>query len=414
MPLQVRRGVEVERLAMTQPLAAGELLFVTNEQKLYVGDGTVLGGIQITGYTDDDAKDSAAVIFTAGTHGGITFTYNTAANLMSANVNLSDYAGTIKADAFKGSLFADDGSTVAGEPLVDAINGIFNGNLIGNVTGNITGTVTGNLIGNVTGSLVGNVTGDTAGYHTGDVKGSVFGSDSSTIIDASNGSITGNVTGTLQGEVSGSLKGSVFGDDSSIVIDSSTNTVIASSIITSLIVDPLGALFIGTTTSPTAATVRSAAEYPFTALCLTDGITPPVISLFVSKGTLVAPTSVLPGDELGGFSVRVYDGAIYKSAAVFNTSINVVADMTDDAPLSDLTLAVAAGGSNYTLFNLKGDGTFVAPGAVQLARYADDTARLAAIPLPVIGMMVFMQSGTAPTVTNKTVVYDGTDWVALH
>ena len=137
MPLQVRRGTDAERLAMTQPLATGELLYVTNEQKLYVGDGATLGGIQITGYTDGDAKDSAAEIFTDGAHTGIGFTYNTATNVITAAVNLSNYAGTIRADAFKGSLFADDGSTIGGQPLVDAISGTFNGNLLGNVTGTI-------------------------------------------------------------------------------------------------------------------------------------------------------------------------------------------------------------------------------------------------------------------------------------
>ena len=157
MPLQVRRGTDAERLAMTQPLATGELLYVTNDQKLYVGDGDTLGGIQITGYTDGDAKDSAAEILTDGVHSGIGFTYNTATNVITATVNLSDYTGTIKADAFKGSVFADDGSTVGGEPLVDAISGTFNGNLVGNVTGNVAGNVTGDVLGNVTGVVTGNV-----------------------------------------------------------------------------------------------------------------------------------------------------------------------------------------------------------------------------------------------------------------
>jgi hypothetical protein len=133
MPLQVRRGTDAERLAMTQPLASGELLYVTNQLKLYVGDGATLGGIQITGYTDGDAKDSAAEIFTDGSHTGINFAYNTATNVMTATVNLSDYAGTIRADAFKGSVFADDGSTIGGQPLVDAISGTFNGNLSGTI-----------------------------------------------------------------------------------------------------------------------------------------------------------------------------------------------------------------------------------------------------------------------------------------
>ena len=54
MPLQIRRGTDAERLAMTQPLAQGELLFVSTPgaERLYIGNGSTLGGIQITGYTN--------------------------------------------------------------------------------------------------------------------------------------------------------------------------------------------------------------------------------------------------------------------------------------------------------------------------------------------------------------------------
>jgi hypothetical protein len=195
MPLQVRRGTDAERLAMTQPLAAGELVYVTNDQKLYVGDGATLGGIQITGYTDNDAKDSAAEIFTDGVHSGIGFAYNTATNVITATVDLSDYAGTIRADAFKGSVFADDGSTVGGQPLVDAISGTFNGNLSGNVTGNLLGNVTGNITGNVLTAAQPNITsvgtltslavagGVTGTSFTGDIVTSLISSaDSSAIL----------------------------------------------------------------------------------------------------------------------------------------------------------------------------------------------------------------------------------------
>ena len=190
MPLQIRRGTDAERLAMTQPLAQGELLYVTNDQRLYIGNGSTLGGIQITGYTNEDAQDAAATIFSNGTHTGITFTYNDASASISAVVDLSNFAGTIRADAFKGSVFADDGSTIGGQPLVDAVSGIFNGTLVGNVTGNTTGIHTGTVVGNVTGDVTGNVTGNTFGYHTGDVKGSVFADDSTSIIDGDTGTIT--------------------------------------------------------------------------------------------------------------------------------------------------------------------------------------------------------------------------------
>jgi len=58
MPLQIRRGTDAERLALTQPLAAGELVYTTDGHRLYIGDGTTMGGIGITGYTDEDARVS--------------------------------------------------------------------------------------------------------------------------------------------------------------------------------------------------------------------------------------------------------------------------------------------------------------------------------------------------------------------
>ena len=168
MPLQIRRGTDAERLAMTQPLAQGELLFVSTPgaERLYIGNGSTLGGIQITGYTNADAKDAAAAAFTGGTHSGITFTYNTTTDLISANVDLSNYQGILRADAFKGSVFADD-STL----LVDAVSGTIVGPVVGNVTGNLTGNVTGNVTGNLTGNI------------TGNLIGTVKLSDSTSIVD---------------------------------------------------------------------------------------------------------------------------------------------------------------------------------------------------------------------------------------
>lgn len=49
----------------------------------------------------------------------------------------------------------------------------------------------------------------------------------------------------------------------------------------------------------------------------------------------------------------------------------------------------------------------------QLPVYADDTARLAAIPSPAKGMMIMMEAGTTPAATNNVQVYDGSAWVNL-
>lgn len=47
MALKIRRGLEADRLSVTP--AEGELLYTTDEKKLYVGDGTTVGGSLITG-----------------------------------------------------------------------------------------------------------------------------------------------------------------------------------------------------------------------------------------------------------------------------------------------------------------------------------------------------------------------------
>jgi hypothetical protein len=47
MPLQFRRGTDAQRTAVTP--AAGEPIWVTDTQALYVGDGSTAGGIEITG-----------------------------------------------------------------------------------------------------------------------------------------------------------------------------------------------------------------------------------------------------------------------------------------------------------------------------------------------------------------------------
>ena len=121
MPLQIRRGTDAERTAMTQPLAAGELIFVTNTNRLYIGNGTTNGGVPVTDYTDEQARDAVAPMLVNGTHSAISFVYDDALDKVNATVNLSDYQGVIKAAAFNGSVVANDSSL-----LIDGNTGKFN------------------------------------------------------------------------------------------------------------------------------------------------------------------------------------------------------------------------------------------------------------------------------------------------
>jgi hypothetical protein len=90
MPLQIRRGTDAERQSMTVPLAPGEMLYTTDTQKIYVGNGTTLGGILTSGFNDDDAKDAAAEMILDGSHSGIAFSYDIENKSLSATAEFND------------------------------------------------------------------------------------------------------------------------------------------------------------------------------------------------------------------------------------------------------------------------------------------------------------------------------------
>ena len=387
MPLQIRRGTEAERLAMVPKLANGELLWITDDKKLYIGDGALASSalVPVTGFNAEDAQDAAASLFTTTpTHSGISFVYDDFAGKLTATVDLSDYTGTLKASSFKGTFVADDSSI-----LVDGVAGVLKGTLEGSLTGNVTGNVTGNLLGNVTGNLSGDVTGNTTGYHTGDVKGSIFADDSSLLVDA----------------VDGIFFGTVDTGDIRITTDTITSTN----------------LFVGTTTAPLNALQFHSDNFAYRTV--TDPANGKYFTMTQSRGTLVSPTAIQAGDELGGVLIRAYtSSSVSAIAGIFGFVVDSTATIAGGNFVKSKAIIAASTDTSQDLVNslvldsagVVTSNAFVASKYFQLPVYADDTARLAAIPTPAAGMMVFMTSGTAPTVTNKSVVYDGSNWVALH
>lgn len=250
MPLQIRRGTDAERTAMTQPLAAGELIFVTNTNKLYIGNGTVLGGIPVTEYTDEQARDASAAMFVTGTHNSITFAYDDALNKVNATVNLSDYQGVIKAAAFNGSVVANDSSL-----LIDGNTGKFNlsGSIgtdiipdtniaydLGSPTfrfrdlylsgssiklGDATITSTGTAVNLPAGSTIG---GSSIGMPGGDLNVNIVANDSTVIVNTTTevvtaqGGFLGNLTGNVTGNATSVTNGVYITDTGTV-----TNTMLA-------------------------------------------------------------------------------------------------------------------------------------------------------------------------------------------
>jgi uncharacterized protein YcfJ len=395
MPLQIRRGTEAERIAMVPKLANGELLWITDAKKLYVGDGVLASSVlaPVTGFNAEDAQDAAALLFTTTpTHSNITFAYDDLAGTLTATVNLSNYVGTIKASSFNGSLVADDSTT-----LVDAISGTFNGNLVGNVTGNTAGVHTG--------AVVGNVTGNTAGVHTGNV--------------------TGDVTGNTEGYHTGDVKGSVFADNSSLLVDSVDRIFFGTIDTGDTVIDTnslVGTNFsLGTTTSTLDLTLNL--DNDLEVRQVADPINGRFVTLNQSRGTLTSPAAVQAGDELGGFSIKAYTNTTTSAlAGAFGFVVDATATIAGGNFIKSKAIISAASDTTADLANalildsagVTTSNAFVASKYTQLAVYADDAARTSAIATPAKGMMVFMTAGTSPTVTNKAVIYDGSAWVALH
>jgi len=175
MPLQIRRGTTAQRLSIT-PLV-GEPIYDTELQTVFIGDGITPGGVSaITGLTNEDVVDAAGTALEAGQHESIVFTYTglpDAANRIDARVDLSDYTGEIKATNFRGPLFADDSSII-----IDSATSFI-------TAANVSATVisSSNFIGPL----------------SGDVKGSVFGDNSTSLVNAVDNSI--NLDGTVKGNI---------------------------------------------------------------------------------------------------------------------------------------------------------------------------------------------------------------------
>ena len=250
MPLQIRRGTDAERTAMTQPLAAGELIFVTNTNRLYIGNGTTNGGVPVTDYTDEQARDAVAPMLVNGTHSAISFVYDDALDKVNATVNLSDYQGVIKAAAFNGSVVANDSSL-----LIDGNTGKFNlsGRVgtdiipdtdvaydLGSATyrfrdlylsgssiklGAATITAVGDAVNLPLGSTMGGV--PLAGGAGSDYNGNIIGDDSTIIVNAATKAVTaaGGFTGNLTGNATSVTNGVYITDTGTV-----TNTMLAGSI----------------------------------------------------------------------------------------------------------------------------------------------------------------------------------------
>ena len=380
MPLQIRRGTDAERTAMTQPLAAGELIFVTNTNRLYIGNGTTNGGVPVTDYTDEQAKDAVAPMLVNGTHSAISFVYDDALDKVNATVNLSDYQGVIKAAAFNGSVVANDSSL-----LIDGNTGKFNlsGRVgtdivpdtdvaydLGNATyrfrdlylsgssinlGAATITATGTAVNLPAGSTIG---GTSIGTPGGDLNVNIVADDSTVIVNTTTevvtaqGGFVGNVTGNVTGNA-GSVTNGVYTTDTGTV----TNTMLAGSIADTKL-----------------STISTAGKVSNSATTATDANTGGTIVSRDGSGNFLANliTSNLLGNVTGNIFTTLIDSADSSAititpAAIFSSDVTVENNLTVDNIVDTLSVSTeymtaSPGGSNGFILNVNNSGLEVKTG----------------------------------------------------
>jgi len=398
MPLQIRRGTEAERIAMVPKLAQGELLWITDDKKLYIGDGTTASSalVPVTGFTAEDAEDAAALLFlTSPTHSGISFFYDDLAGKLTATVDLSNYTGVIKADAFKGSVFADDGSTIGGKLLVDAVAGSIN--LDETVKGNIVPDtniaydlgsaskrfrdlyLSGSSIklGNATITAIGSAVNLPAGSTINGVPLAIP-SDSSLEVD---------------------ITGSVFGDDSSILIDAVSNIISTG---------PIGINLSGNritstdTVSPLVIQSELVGDEAIEFKLLGATGLPPTIVVSATKGSLTTPTSHVAGDEISSIQFKGHANGVVKEAVSISSFWSATADMTAVTPDSNIVIATRNNIDGFKLFRFNEKGVFTAP-IIKATGYATGSLPTG----PEEGWIVFDSD------TKQFKGWNGTAWAVL-
>ena len=355
MPLQLRRGTDSQRTNMSTPLATGELIYVTDTKTIWIGDGATVGGIPVANYSLSDLQTFDANLLTSGTHTGITFTYvpnpsNPTLSKINAvvNVELSNYAGTIKADAFKGTLVGDD-STI----LVDAVSGKIN----------LDGTVKGHIIPNT------NIAYDlgSASYRFRDLylSGSSIKLGNATITSAGStvnlppGSTVGGVAIGSGGIGNGVESGmnyniNIIGDDSTLIVNARTKAITAGGGITGNLTGNLTGNVVGTITTDTVNAPDS--TFGLQVYAKKDSS----FSTNYYGGTATSKTAIAAGGTVGSMAIKGWNGSIYAFAGGLGSSWDAGADTANDAPLSSVALISGGGGSNFNYAIFDSSGKFTA------------------------------------------------------
>ena len=437
MAFRLRRGTDAER--QTVVFAEGELIYVTDTQEVYAGDGSTAGGNRITGNVSSspasltrDLNMAGYAITgngTIGIAGNITATKFIGDGSALTNLPVSDSGtGIIDGDTYEiniqGDIISDD-STIMVDASAVSFNG--DGSNLTNLTLNQLDDV-GALSPNASDVLAyvgGNWTSididsiytppeqevvGGAGILEGqtydiNITGDVLAEDSTILINTATqtinapsgftgnltgnvtGTLTGNVTGDLTGDVTGNVQGSVFDDASTTLINSATGEINATG----------GLTYTGGSTNITSSTTGQSVV----SLSNTGGSQ---VLKFARTDSGTAPSQIIGSlafDQIDDTGTNTYNSLGFWHGGIYiaNSSTASFAD-TNYVGIENGNLCVG----NYSAaagYRLDVRGNAVVHGSLELK----DTRTLASITGEQDGQ-VFWDSNT-----KKLYIYDGdADW----
>lgn len=426
MALRLRRGTDAERQLIV-PLE-GELLYTTDTKALYIGDGQTLGGLKMGPI---EISDIELVNETSPTLGG--------------NLNLNGYNIT-----GPGNINIDGTITATGN--INLGDGVEDNVIIGGVIGS-------SLLPDADSQYdIGTPLESWRNAHFSEVftdnvetitisTDRILALNSSILYDASTnqlfaGEFVGNVSGNVSGSVSGDLKGSVFGDDSSVLVDG-VNSVISGLLVGNVrtadnsqtIIDTLGKdAFLRSVTfdsnsgdegvigsngnitvfSPSVTYLnlqQPDPNNPFIKITqFMDGADAHAIVGVRSRGNIISPARLEDGDQVIGFAMAPFNGTSYGDAGSLTGSVNFDGtNYTGKWTISALSL----GGLVESALEVTAEKVeFISPPKVP--SFANESARNAAITNPAAGMIILLEGHDDSAGYPVFQGYDGIDWRDLY
>jgi hypothetical protein len=410
MSLRIRRGTDAQRQQITPD--EGELIFTTNTQKLYLGDGVTQGGINIgqtlagTGLVFDSITQTLQATGSGGSGGGINSVSADLNPALGGNLNLNsrNITGT-------GNISINGSLSVAGLGANLVLNSY---NITGTGNINTTGTlgVSGglsrdlslnsfNLVG--TGNI--NTTG-TLGVSGGLSRDLALGGYAIT----GTGNI--NTTGTLG--VSGGLSRDLSLNSFNLVGTGNINTTGSVSAAAAAVNGTLSAG--ATTLSSLTCSILNAPDED-TGLKIFSKIGNS-FAVGYYNGTYTAKTPVARNGGGMVISLKGWTGSAYQFSGGLGGQWDSDAVLTDNSPKSSVAIFSGAGGDANNVAILDSKGVWSAP-LVQTTVYSVATTGLPSAVTSGVGARAFVLDATSSTFTaaytgggaNKVPVYsDGAVW----